>query len=599
MRLPIDSDVLIPVWISTESTDVWMGSISIPLATDNRYITTRYTDGNFYDCLPQWDEHMFKPIDTCSPQPGYTSQTILGIAISDGTHNHTGFHPCSTAIKIAEYRMRTPNNPALIGQTVDVFSAGYDRPTGLIYFGDTLGALNFINITQEFYPVTFVGVCADSNLAGTGVGVLGYPQNHIDTYCFGPNDIRLRDITRRQNYTQHGHNGGMQSDGQIITYGFRQTIPQFVEMSDLDNYWIDSLQRPGVDAHVYTGWVYDFMWEFLGRNCHTNVGLGMPSWVNVPIVHNKASYYNGVATFGTVDTTFYSLAGCPDVVAHEWGHGINAYTSNLVYSKESGALKESFADMFAATFNYRHLNEQTDWWKIGKNFYRNDPQRVCTDMQYPNNTHQAETYEIGEWWYDLTNCDTPDTLNDYCGVRANSGVPNKMFYLLAAGGTHNGVAVQGIGVENAFNVMYRANNDHWNDSTDFYHARWGSIGAAIELDVTKNYAYQTAYAWGAVGLCDSCDYIPGDANGNGYRTGSDVTRLVTYLKGIPTTIPDSCHSPYAINSVGDLWLKVTCDFNGDCRVTGADATALVRYFKGFGEVRWCPYFTPSPDYRRY
>ncbi len=61
-------------------------------------------------------------------------------------------------------------------------------------------------------------------------------------------------------------------------------------------------------------------------------------------------------------------------------------------------------------------------------------------------------------------------------------------------------------------------------------------------------------------------FLPGDANGDGFVRGSDVTFLVGYFKG---TAP--APEPYLAG-----------DANGDCLVSGGDVTYLVRYFKGIG-----------------
>jgi len=57
---------------------------------------------------------------------------------------------------------------------------------------------------------------------------------------------------------------------------------------------------------------------------------------------------------------------------------------------------------------------------------------------------------------------------------------------------------------------------------------------------------------------------PGDANGDGYVLGSDITYLVDYLRGInlPSNPP------------------MTGDANGDCAVLGSDVIYLVQYFRG-------------------
>ncbi|OQX91562.1 MAG: hypothetical protein B6D58_07485, partial [candidate division Zixibacteria bacterium 4484_95] len=86
-----------------------------------------------------------------------------------------------------------------------------------------------------------------------------------------------------------------------------------------------------------------------------------------------------------------------------------------------------------------------------------------------------------------------------------------------------------------------------------------------------------------------CDYVPGDANGDGSVMGNDVTYSVRYFKGLGDPPPDSC--PY-----NGGWLYSAGDANGNCSYTGSDVTFLVGYFKGLNpEVLWCP-DTPPPVY---
>ena len=46
--------------------------------------------------------------------------------------------------------------------------------------------------------------------------------------------------------------------------------------------------------------------------------------------------------------TFSPLGSANDVVAHELTHALTQYTAGLVYSYESGALNESYSDVFGA-----------------------------------------------------------------------------------------------------------------------------------------------------------------------------------------------------------------------------------------------------------
>jgi Zn-dependent metalloprotease len=73
---------------------------------------------------------------------------------------------------------------------------------------------------------------------------------------------------------------------------------------------------------------------------------------------------------------------------------------------------------------------------------------------------------------------------DRGGVHINSGVPNNVFYLLANGGanpTSGQRVAQGIGMEKALRIYYRANTVYFTPNTTFAQARAGWERAAGDL----------------------------------------------------------------------------------------------------------------------
>src|SRR5690606_23227196 len=91
--------------------------------------------------------------------------------------------------------------------------------------------------------------------------------------------------------------------------------------------------------------------------------------------------------------------------------------------------------------------------------------------------------------------------NDNGGVHTNSGVPNYWFYLLSMGGTgindiSDAYAVQGIGVDAAARIAFRALTLYFTPTTDFAAARADCIQAASDLyGDCSNEMIQTANAW--------------------------------------------------------------------------------------------------------
>ena len=141
--------------------------------------------------------------------------------------------------------------------------------------------------------------------------------------------------------------------------------------TDSDNTWTDGAT---VDAHVYSGWTYDYFYKRFDRRGLDNHDLPLVSLVHpvrrsdflalfplLPDFFVNAGYYGGgVMVYGvglpagftaggqTID--FFSAA--LDVVAHELTHGVTDYTSQLIYENESGALNESFSDIMGTAVEF-------------------------------------------------------------------------------------------------------------------------------------------------------------------------------------------------------------------------------------------------------
>jgi len=174
---------------------------------------------------------------------------------------------------------------------------------------------------------------------------------------------------------------------------------------------------------------------------------------------------------GTTRKPWVSL----DVVAHEYTHAITEDEINLTYSKESGAINESFSDIFGAVVSFYHLGNAKNHYFIGKDFVM-DGNGMLRDMTNPHNTQnfiygpQPRTYK-DLYWYNGT--------DDFGGVHTNSGVMNYWFYLLAEGDNTNnesGYWVDGIGIEKAAKIVYRSiTNGYLTSSSGYYDAAISSI----------------------------------------------------------------------------------------------------------------------------
>jgi len=181
------------------------------------------------------------------------------------------------------------------------------------------------------------------------------------------------------------------------------------------------------------GAVRDYYRNKLGRNSIDNLGLNQ-----VHNVHFGENYMNAFwdgiqMTYGDGDgMIFVSFTRDPDVVAHELTHGVTQHTAGLIYFGQSGALNESMSDVFGTVIQQSIDGSTADDadWLIGNDIM--GPElfgEALRSMKAPGTAY--DNYIMGK-------DPQPDHMtryyygaNDNQGVHINSGIPNKVFYLVA------------------------------------------------------------------------------------------------------------------------------------------------------------------------
>jgi thermolysin len=284
---------------------------------------------------------------------------------------------------------------------------------------------------------------------------------------------------------------------------------------DTDNEWTDGATT---DAHVYSGWTYDYYFKRFNRK-----GLDNADIPNVSVVHpvRRLDFFdlfedlpdfflnafyagNGVMVYGVGLPTGVTLggqtvdffSGALDIVTHELTHGVTEFSSNLVYQDESGALNEAFSDMMAtgAEFFFQRPGTgtlQADY-TIGEDIIR---PRGIRSLENPGLFGDPDHYSrrfTGE--------------EDNGGVHINSAIPNQAFYLAIEGGTNrtSGQSVQGVGAANREQiekVFYRAFTQLLPSNATFSTARAATVQSARDLYGAASAAERAvAQAWSAVGV---------------------------------------------------------------------------------------------------
>ena len=207
--------------------------------------------------------------------------------------------------------------------------------------------------------------------------------------------------------------------------------------------------------------------------------------------------------FGKSGSIFYGRA--IDVVGHEFTHGVSYYKPDFNFSYESGALCESFSDIFGFMIEQYAEGGVSDWIygeeSGGTTRSYSNPKSDgyhYIDSQCNKATGQPDTYN-GSYWYSGSACDNG-------GVHVNSGVQNYWFYLLSVGGNgtnDNGdnYSIQGIGIDDAAEIAFWNLTNIMQSGSQYEDARRGAITSATLLfGNCSNQEIQTTNAWHAVGV---------------------------------------------------------------------------------------------------
>jgi len=241
---------------------------------------------------------------------------------------------------------------------------------------------------------------------------------------------------------------------------------QVYYVTSLDNTWNDPA---AVSAHYHMGLVYDYYYSTHGRNGIDGDGSTIISLVHVTDGGNAMdnAYWNGkVCVFGDGNMLYMPIAGALDAVAHEMTHGVTQYTVNLEYKFQSGALNESFSDIFAAMVD-------RDDWLIGEDivntFYY--PSGAMRDMEDPHNGGSS----LEEFGWNPAHMDEYvelDITQDNGGVHVNAMIPARACVLIA----------DAIGREKTEKIFYRVYEARYlNSQAQFVDMRLAAVRAAADL----------------------------------------------------------------------------------------------------------------------
>ncbi len=292
---------------------------------------------------------------------------------------------------------------------------------------------------------------------------------------------------------------------------------------DADNVWDDPVE---VDGHVYSGWMYDYVFRHFGRRSSAGnlriltlvhpvnrdtVLSASPEdqnlfFLNAFFCPACSADGNGVMVYGEGLPPGFTVggsqvgpyAGALDIVSHELTHLVADISSGLGIRNEAGALNEAFADIMGAAVEFFFQSPGDGPLKadylIGED--------VASPLLAGVNRSLADPQRFGD----------PDHLSKFVfgtadngGVHTNSLIASHAYYLAIEGGTNrtSGLMVQGVGSAQRIQmteVFYRTLRDALPSNATFSLALAATIQTARDLDPSGGLASSLTQAWDAVGV---------------------------------------------------------------------------------------------------
>ncbi len=336
-----------------------------------------------------------------------------------------------------------------------------------------------------------VNMCMCANVAGSGVDLRGVnrPLNVDQQGSF----YYMRSLSKPMFNPATG-NGIIE-----VVDAANGTAPLYHVLSSSPNSWAN---EDAVSAAFSLSAVYDYYLERHGRDSFNGLGSNLFAVVRYGMNFANA-FWNPVQklmVFGDADRYPASL----DVTGHEVTHGVISSIGSkpiLDYVNQSGALNESFSDIFGEMTEARHNGGMPDWI-IGSVLNQNirnmtNPPAIPSGAEFPYPKRMSELIAPTDSrlnWF-------PD--RDAGGVHINSSIVNRAYYLIASGLSGH------LGIPDSEAIFYCCLTTKFLPQSQFIDARLGCIASAEELfGVGSRQALKVAEGFDAIELFASPVNVP-------------------------------------------------------------------------------------------
>ena len=292
----------------------------------------------------------------------------------------------------------------------------------------------------------------------------------------------------------------------------------------------------GVSAHDYQRKTLDYFWDHHGYAGLDGNGKRSISVINYGsgggISQNNAFYNAGidVCSYGIAGGNYRPFCAAQDIVTHEFTHGFTAHTSGLIYENQSGAMNESLSDVFGYFVEAEYQNGGD--WTEGEDIRINGG----ASRSFSNPPTYGDPDNINHPYF-IPYTDNPDMFtNDNGGVHSNSGITNKILYLVVQGDVHYGIQVTpldpniNLARDIASDIWFNWNRYYLNSEDNFEIGREKMLQVSIDLFPNNPLIYQTlCNAWASVGLGNPI--ISGDINNDSIVNIQDIILLIGSILG--------------------------------------------------------------------
>lgn len=288
------------------------------------------------------------------------------------------------------------------------------------------------------------------------------------------------------------------------------------------------------EAYDGSGATFDLFSEAYGRNSIDGNGMRLDSTVHYQVGYDNAFWNGRQMVYGDGDEDlpesqrlFNRFTIALDIIGHELTHGVTQFEAGLVYRDQSGALNESFSDVFGSLVKQRLRNQtvaQADWI-IGEGLFTPNVNGVgIRSMKAPGTAYNDPV--LGSDPQPAHMSDYKNIDYDNGGVHINSGIPNHAFYATS-------MELGGFAWEKAGHIWYVTLRDRLNSTSAFAQAAQQTYLVAGSLYGNNSLEQQAVRAgWSAVGIAIDEGDGGGDEDSNGQGCSTAMLQFLDSVRAL-------------------------------------------------------------------